>query len=117
MDIKTYNEIFIQLTKLSVNTEDGASVLLCYILAQLSIKYSSNSASLDGIKSNEFYQAAKDYGISFPLPDYIHDESIQKHRNLAQNKVAVFRDIKVSLLTKEDTLQTVSNRDLAACTN
>ena len=61
------------MNELSVNTEDNASVLLCYILAQLNIKYSSNSPTPDGANSKEFYHTAINFGLSNPLPEYIHD--------------------------------------------
>lgn len=62
-----------QLNELSINTEDNASVLLCYILAQLNIKHSNSSSKPDGSNSNAFSHAAADYGLSIPLPEYIHD--------------------------------------------
>lgn len=73
MKARIYQQVLQQLTELSINTEDNASVLLCYILAQMNIKYSSDSSMPDGIRSQEFLQVSEDFELPTPLPEYIHD--------------------------------------------
>ena len=93
---------------LSVNTEDSSSVLLCYTLAQLNIKYSRDSVTLDGINSGFFSQAAADYGFSFPLPDYIHNElfiffcNTLLHHNLHSDYYTFFDYFTPRLISQRD---------------
>ena len=115
MKAKVYNQILQQMNDLSVNTEDCSSVLLCYILAQLNIKYSGNCETLNGINSSCFYQSATDFGFSSPLPDYIHNELFSifcntlLHNNLHSDCHVFFDYFTPRLISQRDTFTSLTS--------